>query len=123
MTTIMTIEETVCTAYGVTLPELKGGCRDRDLVIARWVYMFLLQKYIELPYKAIAFLVGCKRSAVSQGIRTLIELCCFDNALLKQVVAVEDMCNGWVAVEQLQKPKVKVWRAIRKRKIHSDKSE
>lgn len=52
------IINTVCQRYAVTLSELQGSYRGRDLVFARHLAMYLLRKHTHLTLTAIAKCMG-----------------------------------------------------------------
>jgi chromosomal replication initiator protein len=64
--------EVVAQYFGVTVDELCGPSRVRELAFARHVAMYLLHRYSDLSFREIGMVLGVRdRSTVMSGVRRI----------------------------------------------------
>jgi chromosomal replication initiator protein len=64
----------VCDFYGITMPQIKGKCRLRSYVKARFVSMYLLRKRTDLTFMEIARMFHRDHTSVIYAFQTIEEV-------------------------------------------------
>ena len=87
----LTIVETVCHHYNVTVTAVNSKSRKRDYVVARQVTMYLAQKYTKMPASRIGKLVGNRdHSTVIHSCSKVEERLKIDAGFSDELVSIEN---------------------------------
>ena len=89
--TIDDILESVCNHFNVSVAEVNGKSRKRDLVKARQVSMYLTQKYTKMPTNRIGKLIGGRdHSTVIHSCTLVEERMKIDKSFANEVQSIEN---------------------------------
>ena len=89
--TIDDILERVCNHFNVSLADVNGKSRKRDLVVARQVSMYLTQKYTKMPTNRIGKLIGNRdHSTVIHSCTQVEERMKIDKSFANEVQSIEN---------------------------------
>lgn len=89
--TIDDILEKVCNHFNVSLADVNGKSRKRDLVVARQVSMYLTQKYTKMPTNRIGKLIGNRdHSTVIHSCTQVEERMKIDKSFAHEVQSIEN---------------------------------
>ncbi len=80
-----TILEEVAAHFNVSQAVIKGTAKPRNIVDARWTWIYLISHFCGLRDNAIARLLGLDHTSVSHAIRRTKELMQVDPAFFRRV--------------------------------------
>jgi hypothetical protein len=84
----MSIEQAVCVVFGISLQELKGNSRRRDLVDARRIVVWYYVEHCKRTHRRAGVAVGRVPCSARSLLITFDELCATDKLFAKQVETV-----------------------------------